>query len=681
MISNVNTVILRSIPMDKDLKRYFISKWNWLRTHNGDDFAVETFKSLRTALIAYRSDPHRSLRVDKHLANLPIRKNGWARKLIMYTDSHPHLVFNFLKLYTSFPEPLTTVEEAERQMEESLSTINSDDNVPWFLDSWVSHFVEREYPLRFDEYKNLQFFGHIILDHNSSYDIRKKSKDSMLRLLWSYARHHSYEQYREYWYLWNRRFRKVSFTEEQSMHHMAEKPPVPEVYADFNVESASADSDLAQFIYWIKANGIGGYGFKPSVFNLDDLNFMMHPLDRRVSTLVHQLGKPGFLDDVSFPMKPENFVGYIHHIPKSGTTERRSIAVPNRYVQSAMIPGYRFLERFVRRLPNDATFDQGRFDMYIQNRVNNPNLYIGSVDLSKATDNLPLNWGRRVIEALKGHNSVTKTSIDLFFKTAISPWANGTTSGRWSKGQPLGTLPSFMTLALTHNLFLESLAFSLGLSHSPYRVLGDDVVISNKKLRKSYIREMRNRSIPLSLHKSFEGNLTEFAGKTYVRNMRAFYTPDHGPISWNSLFDWQRAAGIMIPYNHLPTDFKNRMLKMADTLGLPRGIVSLAYDIALRAEVTAKGSSVVVDDSYLETYYFLAEDRIEMDPKEFYSGISRISGHPIQLGDTAFAEKDGYFLRFRKVLPDWFKTKFRPVETDKVVFTALKTVKTIKGYQ
>lgn len=695
---NVNRVLLGSIPLEKDLKRYFVKKWDRLIEHNGPLYAVEIFKSLRTILIQYRADPSRVQHTELYLSKLPIRKNGWARKLLLYTDSHPHLVLNFLKLFTSFSEPLVTPDEAATEMHENLSALDVNVDVPWFLDAWLNHFVENDRPLSKSSYQIIQDFARRSpLWQNLPRAVKFWFASNGERIIWEYAKHHSYDQYRSYFFTWHSRFRKVVLSEDESLHHMSEIIPQPEAYADFVGEafkghldtkvgisgsSEQADKDLLQFALWAKANGVGGRGFSRCVLDLDDLNFMMQPLDRRTLTsIINPAVRDGFITSAEFQHDPLKYVGEIHHIPKKGTVVRRSIAVPNRYVQMALAPGYRFLERFVRRLKStDATFNQDAFDVRIQNRVNNPNLYVGSVDLSKATDNLPFSWGDRILSALPEANAVIDQSLHLFRKISRSPWANGPHLSRWTVGQPLGTLPSFMLLSLTHNLYLESLSLSQGLSHSPYRVLGDDVVIFNKKVRKKYISDMSNRRIPLSLHKSYEGNLTEFAGKTYIRNMRNFYTPDHQALTWNSLFDWQRSAGIHIPYDKLPKDFKRRIERMTgETHPLPPGVSGrAAYELALRSYVFVRGSAIVNDDRFIDTFWYHLEDPDPPSESELFSGVVRVGGHPVLLGDVEFAHKNGYFMKYRKVLPDWFERKFRPVETDKVVLTALKALKTVK---
>lgn len=670
--TNVNTVLLRSLPLNKDMKRYYVRRYDHLCKHNGQKFASEVFKKLKELLLEYRSDVWRSHRLESYIERAPVRKNGWLRMMFKYVDSHPHFVFNFLKLYTALPEPLICVEMAEHRMDFDLSEIDVNTKVPWKLKKWLAHFVERRRPWSRKEYETLASQAKYFLESDLGYgEIRDQSG-----LLERFAASHSYPQYRKYWHTWNRRLRPSNLTKQDSLNQLSQKFVYPDVYKDFQIERLSSEAfmhDVFQLASWAKANGVGLGEWADCVYDLDDINFMFQPLNRElVVRVIHEYSA----ETKRYVSKHglNSYVGQIHHIPKGGTVDRRSIAVPNRFVQQSLVPAHRALEEIVRRLPHDATFDQSRFDTYLQNRVNNENLYIGSVDLSRATDNLPFSWGIAIVEAVGLPNEVAQQSWDLFKKTARSNWANGPYLSRWEHGQPLGTLPSFMVLALTHNLYLESLALFEGIGHSPYRVLGDDVVIASKKLRKAYMRDLGHRNIPISHHKSFDGNLTEFAGKTYIKNMRPFYTPDHGPITWNSLFDYQRSSGITIPYNHLPRDIQKKIERIGNRIGLPRSMNTSAYKIALKSEIMPRGSSNILDVSYIDTYYRLRPDPDQKFDPEFFSGIVSLAGHPITVGDFDFAHKNGYFQRYRRIVPDWFTKKVRPIATDIIIETAMKTV-------
>jgi hypothetical protein len=240
-----------------------------------------------------------------------------------------------------------------------------------------------------------------------------------------------------------------------------------------------------------------------------------------------------------------------------------------------------------------------------------------------------------------------------------------------------------MVLAMTHNLFLEALAFRSGYGHSPYAVLGDDVVIMSKKLRKKYISELDHRGIPLSLHKSYEGNLTEFAGKTYIRNHIPFHTSDHKALGIGNLYDYQRATGICIPWDHLPRKLKRQFERLSSAAGIQdRSIFPLIYSIGQMINYIPTRyhfSDTETEESLLAAYFFydaLLSDQVVRPDPVMQSGIVIMSGHPITYLDYGYAEKHGFKQRFREVgLPDWYKQKFRPVSTDRIVQCATLAVK------
>jgi hypothetical protein len=494
------------------------------------------------------------------------------------------------------------------------------------------------------------------------------------------------------------------------------KPVFPEIYKDYVVEaqqSESYDNDFADLVSLHMTEG--------EVLTEDQLDFVDEFLNDDVGDALCAVlwGEP--LPEVegifrNTTVLSGEYVGHVQHIQKKGGgTDYRDIAVPNRFIQNALVPCADRLYNLVRELPQDATFDQDRFDTKIQNRVNNDNLYQGSVDLSKATDNLPMSWGCEIIRYLLGMfpavdrlqmavfglpddpetverqkaEELFVKSYDLFKTVARAKWEDEGYLHQWKIGQPLGSLPSFAMLAITHNLLVESLAATLGLHHSPYVILGDDIVIMNKKLRSRYIREMTSRGIPLSLHKSFEGRLSEFAGKTFVKNSVPFYTSDHSPITWESLFDWQRSTGIRIPWENVPRQIQAKIQRLAcaklraDGLNPSRKMVAhlaaSSYDLVLSCEIFGRGTHLYPfpdNASWQEQSvgYFERRDQENIIPDAVkHSGITVLCcRYPITLMSDRFADKDGYFQRYRPTeLPSWYKVKFRPCATDAAIKAAI----------
>jgi hypothetical protein len=620
--------------------------------------------------------------------------------LFEYADTQPHYVLSFLKLYTAPAKSAMTADQAANAVKRRLDTVCANPSVPKYLKAWLLCLTE--YPVR--------SYNRVMRTHGRSFG----QSDPMLKL----ALHLGLAGWKAYWFKWQRVIR-VGWHSDSSPEY---KPVWPEIYKDYAPDEQDSGTYRRDF-----ASLVSMHMTEESPLSQAELDFVDGYLNEDVGDALQAVlwGEEPSSQDLSGIFQESTivdgqFVGQVQHIhKKGGGTDLRDIAVPNRFIQNALVPAANRLYNLVRQLPKDATFDQDRFDTRIQNRVNNDNLYQGSVDLSKATDNLPFEWGDEIIIHLETHfglspealrirrifdeSTLTEAeekewefirSYDLFETIARAKWYDEGYLIQWKVGQPLGSLPSFAVLAITHNFLLESLGAYLGLAHSPYVVLGDDVVIMNKKLRRRYIRELSSRGIPLSLHKSYEGRLSEFAGKTYVRNNVPFYCSDHNPVTWNSLLDWQRTTGIRIPWENLPKAIRRKIYEMVrhrlieskstehPSKGLVVELAKSCYDLVQTCEVYGRGSHLYpIRDSAgwsdLIAGYF--EYRITDSPVPEavkHTGITLLgNGRPVVLMNTRFADKDGYFQRFRPVqLPDWYKEKVRPCATDAAIAAALESI-------
>lgn len=137
---SVNVPIVRSIPLNKDLKRYFVMKYRYLTCHNGIGYACDVFSTLRVTLMQYLADESRRDHLDEYLQMCPVRKNGWLRRLFMEADCNPHSVLDFLKLYIGLNEPVVTTEQsgvAEHSYLRTRTSVKKD--VPrFYLSGWMS---------------------------------------------------------------------------------------------------------------------------------------------------------------------------------------------------------------------------------------------------------------------------------------------------------------------------------------------------------------------------------------------------------------------------------------------------------------------------------------------------------------------------------------------------------------
>lgn len=670
---NLNLLLLRSIPLDKDLKRYFISKYCHLVRSNGLDYANAKFKHLESCLKTFRSG--------HDMPSLGIRNNGWVKKLIQYMMCQPHHVLNFLKGIYSWKGEINTW-ETSRSYHKDLEEISKSHPTPSFMNEWLKMLTKSQRGLR------------------DSYHWYKKHKTSCFH---RYCHWHSLHEWMTYWHKWKKRF-QVTGTPTAM-----ERPVFPEVYKDFYQDgtefSNSYERDFVNYCQWLagRTDVTGHESPQPQfVFELAD-----HQLSDEAMKAVesHLFGEDkDMLSFKSTDFMSGVYVGDIHYIPKSGTGYR-PIAVPNRFIQSGLVPLYGLLRRILSRIPQDATFEQDRFDSVIQSRVTTDSRFVGSIDLRSATDHLPLEWISDFVRSLcsKCDDPLILKSLQLFELVSRSKWNNEGYMSVWKVGQPLGTLPSFCWLALTHNLFCEGLSLHLGLGHSPYCILGDDIVVFSKRLHKSYIRMMGNRNVPISPQKCFSGKLTEFAGKVFIKKSNPFLTPDHSIVTWQSLYDWQFATGIRIPWERLPKAIKRRITRIFGKLALSG---QLCYELGQLVTIPNRGSTrhCFFDEEYrdmLVHYFRLAEEETPEPPEAMvHTGITRIQDtvgvlfkprvhHSIL--STSLTERvrvisrdklemGGYFRRYYQTrLPEWYRKKFRPTTTDKL-FSMLRTAAEEVGY-
>jgi len=209
-------------------------------------------------------------------------------------------------------------------------------------------------------------------------------------------------------------------------------------------------------------------------------------------------------DDISYtPM----VAGEVHFLQEPGY-KLRSIASPYRLFQVASQPLKNDLGQLVRTLDWDCTHDQGKAMPFIKEALLNKR-FVHSVDLSSATDYFPYELQQIVLETIYGKDN---SYVKLFRDVSRANWHSELGEIVWRKGQPLGFNPSFFTFTLTHGLVLLTL---LGRKYNhEFFVLGDDVVILDKRLFNDYISFLSTAACPYAADKTLISNeLAEFAGK------------------------------------------------------------------------------------------------------------------------------------------------------------------------
>lgn len=206
-------------------------------------------------------------------------------------------------------------------------------------------------------------------------------------------------------------------------------------------------------------------------------------------------------------------VGKISVIQEPGF-KARFIANPRRVFQIFLRGLGKQCFGLLKRLPWDCTYNQNSGVQWVQQKLAS-GVEVQCVDLSDATNNFPLNLQLRIAHWL----GFDTPSLLLFEELSRANWyvpkhlrRDANCLIQWSKGQPLGLYPSFPLFAISHGFLVEALARSLEVEDS-FRILGDDIVISNQALYQLYMKYLDLLQIPVSHQKCIiSDKVAEFAG-------------------------------------------------------------------------------------------------------------------------------------------------------------------------
>jgi hypothetical protein len=214
----------------------------------------------------------------------------------------------------------------------------------------------------------------------------------------------------------------------------------------------------------------------------------------------------------------------------------RVFAIGDIWSQWVLKPLHDFMFDILRKIPSDSTFDQeASLESFIQE---NKGSLFWSFDLKSATDMIPKQLYIDMLTGLIGSKAAGAWSkiMDRPFllPKEILDKGNyirdyGSNTIRYTRGQPMGLLSSWASLALLHHCIV-SFAFHLikpgaKVPSHYYRVLGDDIVIANKDLADSYSHVCDTLGITLSIPKSFrETTIANFASQV-ISNSGENFSP------------------------------------------------------------------------------------------------------------------------------------------------------------
>nr|WMI40078.1 MAG: RNA-dependent RNA polymerase [Rhizoctonia cerealis duamitovirus] len=193
-------------------------------------------------------------------------------------------------------------------------------------------------------------------------------------------------------------------------------------------------------------------------------------------------------------------------------------------------------------LDQDGTMDQIK---PIRNLLKLGARYLASFDLSAATDRLSVLLQERLLVPLVGPEFARnwrQLLVDRDYSITVPRQFSGGVkqkSVRYAVGQPMGALSSWAMLALTHHFIVQYCAYiervmplhsnGVPIWFTGYAILGDDIVISDKRVANRYKLVMASLGVKIGLAKSLVspyGTALEFAKRTFWNGV------DVSPISF-----------------------------------------------------------------------------------------------------------------------------------------------------
>jgi hypothetical protein len=208
-----------------------------------------------------------------------------------------------------------------------------------------------------------------------------------------------------------------------------------------------------------------------------------------------------------FPPKTKSFRKLSYFADKEGKT--RVIAILDYWSQTALRPLHEHLNKCLRRLGKvDCTYNQGAFTWLASLSP------LHSLDLSNATDRMPLALQRRVISHIAGEDFANAWAHIL---VGYEYSSKGNPSVCYAAGQPMGAYSSWPAMALTHHVLVRVAAMRAHKPHfTDYVILGDDIVIANAAVALRYRALLAQLDMPISEQKTHVSNDTfEFAKRWF----------------------------------------------------------------------------------------------------------------------------------------------------------------------
>lgn len=218
----------------------------------------------------------------------------------------------------------------------------------------------------------------------------------------------------------------------------------------------------------------------------------------------------------------------------------RIVAITDWFSQCLLYPLHTFLFGILRTIKEDGTFDQHAPIRRLQNLALRFGRPAYSYDLSAATDRLPVVLQTHVLSSFTG----TRYAIMWELLLTARSWFLKDEPIFYKVGQPIGAYSSWAMLAITHHVLVQVAAMRVGWHRwfPFYALLGDDIVIADELVAKSYLTLITSLGVEINLSKSVvsESGFCEFAKRWCSPNY------DYSPVGAAALLKAFRNGSFLV---------------------------------------------------------------------------------------------------------------------------------------
>jgi hypothetical protein len=169
---------------------------------------------------------------------------------------------------------------------------------------------------------------------------------------------------------------------------------------------------------------------------------------------------------------------------KAGKT--RTIAIIDYYSQRCLHPLHKGLMHMLENLVSDGTYSHTSVGKYAA-QLTKDKSFIACADLTAATDRFPASIQKELLLRLLPERDLANSLWTILAdRTFTVSWSGEEVT--YKCGQPMGAHASWPLFALAHHLIVEYAGYKAGINKikSKYRLIGDDVIISDEKLWENY---------------------------------------------------------------------------------------------------------------------------------------------------------------------------------------------------